>query len=139
MDYREVEYSGSTWYNRVISQIINLELTADKKFASRYQLEFSRHIARRLDEFSTSCVECERMKHEFSTLINEMDTCIQTGTKEGLKQYRSLLKDIQGHLTKIHKLVKKGYYIGIGLSLGPAFMAIGMAEENKAIKEDRIV
>ena len=118
-------------------------------------------IARRVDDFSTTCGECQTFKQEITVLTGELGNLIQIPNKENRKSYLKTINNLVKHLQKQHKLVTEGQYIGIGLAIGagvgaalgaalgnsgigPAIgvaigLAIGKYLDNKAKKEDRII
>jgi len=124
IDYRLLEYSGSRWYYSTISELDNIELVAGNKSGRQYKIDQMRRMARRIDEYTSSCSECEQYREEFSNLINNVELHLQKKSKEALKKYRTGLKDIQSHLTARHKLINKGHYTIVGFNFG---IAIGTA------------
>ena len=84
------------------------------------ELDAAIEIARRLDEFKNECRECEQLKSEFDKMLKDINTHQQTKSKESQKEYKASLQSIQGHLTKVHKLQTRGYFIGTGMGIGVA-------------------
>lgn len=152
--------AGSVWYQRVESDIANLKLTLDKKQAAAFQLDLLLRIARRVDEFSSVCTECEGYKQQVTDLTHDAATLSQVPSKESLKLYRKSISDIAGHLKKEHKLVDQGMYMGVGIAIGAGLgaalaaaiqnyafsgvgvaigVAIGAALDAKAKKEGKVL
>lgn len=161
MNGTEQGYTGSPWHNGIIIKINNLEMSLDKKTARNYRTDLLKRVARRIDEFSASCSECQSMKDTLNTLVEEASH--QSGlpvTKAQFKSYHKSVELLAGHLKKTHKLIEPGMYLAIGISIGvalgagistsmgqPAFsgigipigVAIGLALDNKAKKEGRVL
>ena len=112
----------SDWYNRIDSEISQYLYTLSKKDAKKYKLDLLRRIAGRVDGFAGYCGECQAFKSEISGLLQELSLLIQMPSKEGAKKHTRSINNIVNHLKKVHKLVGKGHYMGIGTGIG---MAIG--------------
>ena len=106
------------WYNRVAREIGIFQGSLNKKEAKKYKLDFLLKIAGRVDEFSGTCGECQLFQQDISQLIQDLSLLIQMPSKEGLKKYRRSTGSITKHLQKVHKLVTKGYYVGICMAIG---------------------
>lgn len=113
---------GSQWYNKIAMEIGQYQVSMNQKEAKRYKLDLLQRVARRVDEFSTMCGECQTMKQEITGLVQELNLLVQMPNKEGIKNHTRSLNKIIGHLKKTHKLVDKGHYMGLGIGIG---MAIG--------------
>jgi hypothetical protein len=115
----------------------------------------------RVDGFSAICGECETYKEEILNLVQGIGNMAQLPDKETSKNYFSKIDEITKHLRKQHKLVAKGYYVGlwsgIGLAIGTVIgmvignsgigtaigtiigLAVGLTLDAKAKREDRIL
>ncbi len=149
------------WYNRIVKEISLHKDTLSKKDTKKYKLDLLLRIAKRVDNFSTTCGECQTLKQEITVLTRELGNLIQIPNKENRKSYLKTIKSMVKHLQKEHKLVTEGQYMamwsGIGPALGIAFgaaldntgigvaigvvigLAIGRYLDNKAKKEGRVI
>ncbi len=113
---------GSQWYNGIATEVSQYKITLGEKGAAKYKLDLLLRIARRVDEFSNICAECQAYKQEITSLVKELSLLVQMPSKEGLKKHNKAVSVITEHLKKVHKLVEKGHYMGIGIGIG---LAIG--------------
>jgi uncharacterized protein YcfJ len=109
---------GSQWYNRVATEIGQYQITLGQKDAKRYKLDLLLRVARRVDEFSATCPECQTFKQEITRLTQELSLLTQMPSKEGIKSHTKAINSLVEHLKKVHKLVDKGHYLGMGISIG---------------------
>ena len=129
---------GSQWYNRIASEISQYQTTLNKKDAKKYKLDLLLHIAKRVDDFSISCGECQTFQQEITRLTQELSLLVQMPNKQGLKSHSKAINNLVNHLKKVHKLVDKGHYLGIGIGIGMAIGAglggaLGAALDNPGI------
>ncbi|MFC1932031.1 glycine zipper family protein [Chloroflexota bacterium] len=151
----------SDWYNRIIKEISPYQDTLSKKDYKKYKVDLLLRVARRIDDFSSTCGECQLFQAEITSLAQGLGNLVQLPGKEERKRYFKTINNIIKHLQKQHKLVTKGQYIGIGLAIGAGIgvalgaaldnpgigpgigtalgLAIGAALDNKAKKEDRVI
>ena len=151
----------SNWYERTVKEISLHKDSLSKKDAKKYKLDLLLRIARRVDDFSATCGECQTFKQEITVLTGALGNLIQIPNKENRKSYLKQIKSLVKHLQKEHKLVTEGQYMamwsGIGPALGIAFgaaldnigigvaigvvigLAIGRYMDNKAKKEGRVI
>ena len=125
----------SDWYNRTVKELNLHRDTLSKKDAKRYKLDLLLRIAKRIDDFSSYCGECQSFKGEIMGLIRELGTLVQlTDNKEGRKSYNKAINTIVKHLQKTHKLVSEGYNKGIWMAIGTGIgAALGAALDNPGI------
>ena len=112
--------TGSQWYSRVVTEVEQYQVTLGQKGAKKYKLDLLLRVARRVDEFSNICAECQTHKQEMTNLLHELSMLVQMPEKEGMKNYTKALNNIVEHLKKVHKLVDKGQYMGMGIGIGLA-------------------
>ncbi len=129
---------GSQWYNRIATEIGQHQMTLGEKGAKQYKLDLLLRVARRVDEFSDICSECQALKQEITSLMQEMSLLVQMPGKEGLKKHIKAVNKLVEHLKKVHKLVDKGHYLGMGVGIGMAIGAglggaLGAAMDNPGI------
>lgn len=138
-----------------------LKSRLSEKDYKKYKVPLLLCLAERVTEFKDVCSQCQLLQQEISTLIQDLGNLVQFESKDRRKSYYKSVKKIVNHFKKEHKLVEKGYYIGIGIAigsgigvaLGSAFerlgsgipigvgigFAIGTALEAKAKREGRII
>ena len=129
---------GSQWYNRIATEIGQYEVTLGQKGAKKYKLDLLLRVAKRIDDFSDICSECQNHQQEINGLVQELNLQIQMPDKDSLKKYNSAINGLVEHLKKAHKLVEKGHYMGMGIGIGMAVgaglgAAIGAAADNPGI------
>jgi hypothetical protein len=84
--------------------------------------------------FPAPAGECQLKQQEITQLLTELSLLFQSPDKSARKAYRKQLDAITKHLQKEHKLVSKGYYVGIWIVIGIAIASgIGTALKNPAI------
>jgi len=121
----------SAWYNRIAQNIGLYQDTLSKKEARRYKLDLLLRVARRVDEFSASCGECQLFQPEIKQLSDELGNLVQVPGKEGRRRHTKAIDRMVKHLQKKHKLVTSRYYIGICIGIGTGLgTALGTALEN---------
>ncbi len=121
----------SNWYNRIIKEINPHKDTLSKKDAKKYKLDLLLRVAKRVDDFSSYCGECQMFQQEITKLTQDLGYLLQMPNKEGRKSYSKAINNIVKHLKKEHKLVSEGQYMGIGLAIGIGIgTALGTALDN---------
>jgi len=129
---------GSQWYNRIASDISGHQLSLGRKDSKKYRLDQLLRIARRIDDFSGMCGECQGYQKEISALVQDLSMMVQMPDKEATKRYFQAIEKLTGHLKNVHKLVDKGHYMGMGIGIGMAVgvgigSALGAALDNPGI------
>ncbi len=114
--------AGSQWYNRIATEIGQYGNTLSKKDAKKYKLDLLQRAAKRVDEFTPTCGECQALQQEITRLVQEMSLMVQMPGKESIKRHTRAVNSLVEHLKKVHKLVEKGHYQGMGIGIG---MAVG--------------
>ena len=115
---------GSQWYNRIATEIGQYQVTLGQKDFKKYKLDLLLRVAKRVDDFSHTCGECQTFKSEITRLTQELSLLTQMPSKQGIKSHTKAVNNLAEHLKKVHKLVDKGHYLGVGIGIG---MAIGAA------------
>ena len=115
---------GSQWYNRIASDISGYQITLGPKDAKKYRLDQILSLARRIDEYSGICAECQAYQPEITGMVRELGLIIQMPVKGIQKKLQQSITRIIEHLKKVHKLVDKGHYMGIGIGVGMAVGAV---------------
>ena len=130
--------AGSQWYNRTVSEIDQYRLSLGKKEAAKYKLDLLLRVAKRVDDFAQTCDACQTHQREIEELVQELGIITQRPDGEQRRKYTKAIFGITEHLKKVHKLVDKGHYIGIGISIGMAIgagigAALGAAFDNPGV------
>ena len=124
----------SVWYDKISGEIILLKERLSKKDYKKYKLDMLVRVAKRVDDFSLTCGECQITRQEITNLVQNLGNLIQLPSKEGRKSYNKAINDITKHLQKVHKLVTSGYYMGICMGIGTGLgAALGAALDNPGI------
>ena len=125
----------SNWYNRIVKEINLRQDTLSKKDSKKYKLDLLLRVAKRVDEFSSYCGECQVFQGEITGLVGELGNLVQLpDNKEGRKSYNRTINTMVKHLQKTHKLVSKGQNMGIWMAIGVGIgTAIGAALDNPGI------
>ena len=129
---------GSQWYNRIASEIYQYQITLGQKDAKKYKLDQLLRIAKRVDDFSGICAECQTHQQEISQMVQNLSMMVQMPDKEKSKEYTQVFTTLTEHLKKVHNLVDKGHYMGMGIGIGLAIgagigTALGAAFDNPGI------
>jgi len=153
--------ANSYWYDRIAREISPHRDTLSKKEYKKYKLDLLLRVARRVDDFSAACGECQLFQPEITRLIQDLGNLLQMPDKERRKSHLKTINGIVKHLQKQHQLVTEGQYIGIGLAIGVGIgtvlgaaldntgvgtaigtvigLAIGRAMDAKAKREGRVI
>ena len=115
---------GSQWYIRIATEIGQYQITLGQKEAKKYKLDLLLRIAKRVDDFSQTCGECQTHQQEITKLVQELSLLTQMPSKEGIKSHIKSVDSLVEHLKKVHKLVEKGHYMGMGIGIGLAIGAV---------------
>ena len=123
----------SVWYDKTIKQI-NLHLdTFSKKEAKKYKLDLLLRVAKRVDDFSSYCGECQAFQQDITRLTEDLGN-ISLMSKDEQKSYSGTINNIVKHLQKQHKLVSPGQTMGIWMAIGAGVgTALGVALDNPGI------
>ncbi len=153
--------SQNRWYEEITKKLDPYKDSLSKKEQKRYQLDLLTRVARRVAEFNEECGECQLFQQEITAYVNELGNMVHLADNVRRKKYTKRLKQTVRHLQSQHKLVSKGHYVGLWLSIGTGIgVAIGAAMDNvgagipigigigvaigtmldaKAKKEDRVI
>ncbi|MFC1943420.1 hypothetical protein ACFLWO_02430 [Chloroflexota bacterium] len=124
----------SDWYNKIVREINSYKDTLSKKDYKKYKLDLLLRIAKRVDDFSSYCGECQMFQPEITRLAEDLGNLIQIPNKEERKGYLKTINNMVKHLQKQHKLVSEGQYVGIGLAIGAGIgTALGAALDNTGV------
>ncbi|MFC2044834.1 hypothetical protein ACFLT8_06575 [Chloroflexota bacterium] len=116
--------SQNNWYDSIAKQLNQLKVTLSEKDYKKYKLNLLLCVAEKVAELSPECGQCRIFQQDITTLGRAVTNLVQVVDKDGRKAHLKTINRIIGHLQKQHKIVTKGYYMGIGLLFGSA---IGVA------------
>ena len=152
----------SDWYNRATKEIGSHKDTLSQKDSKKYKLDLLLRIAKRVEDFTSLCGECQLSQQEITRLTQDLGYLLQmpNPNKETRKSYSKAIDNIVKHLQKEHKLVSEGQnkgkwivvgmavsaaigaaldYPGVGTIIGVAIgIVIGNYMDKKAKEEGRI-
>ena len=153
--------SQNRWYEEITKKLDPYKDSLSKKEQKRYQLDLLARVARRVAGFYDECGECQLFQQEITAYVNELGNMVYLADNVRRKKYAKRLKQTVRHLQGQHKLVPKGHYIGIWMSIGTGIgvaigaamdnvgagipigigigVAIGVMLDGKAKKEDRVI
>lgn len=116
------------WLDDIKKRIDLLKDTLSEKDYKKYKLRLLLCLAERVTQFSHECGQCQLFQQDISPLGQDVSNLIQLADKDRTKSYFKSLDKITNHLQKEHKLVKEGYYMGIGMVFGAGIgVALGAA------------
>ena len=126
--------ANSYWYDRIAREISPHRDTLSKKDCKKYKLDLLVRVAKRVDDFSSACGECQLFQPEITRLTQDLGNLAQMPDKEKRKSYSRTINNIIKHLQKQHHLVREGQYMGIGLAIGAGTgTVLGAALDNTGV------
>ena len=150
----------SEWYNRIDKAISQHQANLGKKGSKKYKLDLLLRIAKRVDDLSAICGECQLLQPDIAQLTQDLGDVVNI-SREARKGYFKTISKITKHLQKQHKLVSPGQYMGmcsaigtvVGLGVGAVLgntsagmgvgigigVAVGSYLDKKAKKEGRVI
>ncbi|MFC1955461.1 hypothetical protein ACFLWZ_02865 [Chloroflexota bacterium] len=126
----------SDWHNRIVKEISPYQDSLGKKESKKYKIDLLLRIARRIDDFSPECGNCQLFQQEITKLVQDFGIMLQTPNpgKEERKRYSKAINNIVSHLQKEHHLVSDGQNMGIWMAIGVGIgTAIGVALETTSV------
>jgi hypothetical protein len=149
------------WYEEITRKLDPYKSSLSKKEQKKFQLDLLTRVTRRVAEFNEECGECQLFQQEITAYVNELGNMVYLADNVRRKKYAKRLKQTVRHLKSEHKLVPKGHYVGIWISIGTGIgvaigagmdnvgagipigigigVAVGMMLDAKAKKEDRVI
>jgi len=153
--------ANNRWYEEITKKLDPYKDSLSKKEQKKFQLDLLTRVARRVAEFNEECGECQLFQQEITVYVNELGNMIHLADNARRKKYAKRLKQTVRHLKSEHKLVPKGHYVGIWISIGTGIgvaigagmdnvgagipigigigVAVGMTLDAKAKREDRVI
>jgi len=114
--------NSSDWYDEIAGEISRYRDKFGEKVYKKYKLEYLLRVAKRVNTFSVDCDECQHFREEITKLVKNLGDPASL-TKEERKNHSRVINTTTKHLTKHHKLISAGQYVGIGVGLGLVFGA----------------
>ncbi|KPU44464.1 hypothetical protein OXPF_19580 [Oxobacter pfennigii] len=108
-------------YDKFLHDFTVLKKQLGDKEVKKFNLEFLKRAAVRMNSFSNTCETCEKHMEELAIFVEYLSTKSDFLEKQDQKEYQRRVNDIVTHLTKAHKLVTEGHYLSIGIALGLCF------------------
>ncbi len=126
----------SSWHSQIVKEISPYQGSLSKKESKKHKLDLLLRVARRVDDFSPECGNCQLFRQEITKLVQDLGFMLQTPNpgKEERKRYSRAINNIVRHLQKEHHLVSDGQNMGIWMAVGVGLgAALGAALENPVI------
>ena len=111
----------SKWYDDTVRIIGSYQVSLSQKEQKKYKLDWLLRLAGRVDEFSSGCGQCQVFQQEITEFARGLGNLVQMPkqvTDKERKRYKNILNTITRHLQKQHKLVTRGHYLGICMTIG---------------------
>lgn len=108
----------------IIEKINELRKSLGPKASKRMDLDTFERIVYRMDSYKDGCSTCQEFLEHTEKYFNNVTAKKVAMTKEDLKRHRDVRTELVVHLMKQHKLVQKGQYMAMFMSIG---IAIGAA------------
>ena len=123
----------SDWYNHIVKEISLYKDRLSEKDYKKYKLDLLLRVAKRVDDFSSACGECQLFQPEITKLTEDLGYLVQM-SKEKRKSYFKAINNVIKHLRKYHKLISeeenRGHWMAIGSGIG---VAIGAGADNVGV------
>jgi hypothetical protein len=131
----ETMKARSEWYGHVEKEVGRYRESLSQKDYKKYRLDMLVRVAGRVDDFSATCGECQILKQDITTLLQDLNYVSgMSAAREKRRIYLKKIDNIIKHLKKKHRLVNEGEYMGIWTAMGTAIgVAIGAGSENISI------
>jgi len=108
------------WYEGIAKEIGKLKGRLNTLDQRRYKLPLLLRVAKRVASLSLECEECQGLKSQITRLCKNLaHSPRMTGKEYG--SHLTIIKSINRHLKRKHKLVDERQYIKRFVSIGVAF------------------
>jgi hypothetical protein len=115
----------SVWFDKIKIQVDENFEKLHKKDFKFYQVDTFLKLAKKVDEFSSDCIDCKSLKRKIEEASENLDFYLN-GEISSRRSYEKILNEISKHIRKTHKVFPKQYnlysfsFFGIiaGLFLG---------------------
>ncbi len=101
---------NSIWYNKIQLQVEERMENLHKKDFKFYRVDYFLSLAQKVDELSSSCIECKMLKQKIENTTNNLDTLL-SGEIALRKEYELKLDEIEKHVRKVHGVYPKQYFL----------------------------
>ena len=115
-DEENTEYEEN-WYDKIASSVEKHRLLFSMSDPEKNPINVMLRVTRRVDDFSSGCMECQEFKDTIVTIAQSLDI-LPALPPEKRKRPFSKMKPVIKHLQKQHKLVTQNQYASAGLALG---------------------
>lgn len=123
-------FATKSWIEDTKSKIEKHKKSLSRTEIRKYKLEFIGRVAKKVDQFSSTCGVCFQSQGEITALVDFLDVQFQLPAI-ATKEYHRKINRIVHHLRKEHKLIPAGTYTAIGNIAGVAVgVAVGFATGN---------
>ncbi len=107
----------SIWYNKIQLQVEEKMATLHAKDFKFYKVDYFLALAKEVDRLSSNCVDCNMLKSKIENVANGLDETL-SGTISLRREYEKQLSEIEKHISKIHKIYPKQYFLYLYSFLG---------------------
>ncbi|KGP72839.1 hypothetical protein [Pontibacillus yanchengensis] len=98
--------------------LVNIKEKLDEEDTSKLELERCQRIIHRASTYSSNCKACGDYLLELESHLHDLYEKVEHGKEPNVKEHRSFVGNIVSHMQKEHKLVTKGYYMSVFISIG---------------------
>ncbi|MHA6252807.1 hypothetical protein [Oceanobacillus sp. CAU 1775] len=149
-------------FERLEQIIEEIRDATDEKTVAKLELDRYSRFVIRLEKFSEDCHRCQELTDKMEKQLTSIHEKIDSLTKQDIKEHFKITEEISSHLQKEHKLIPKGYHMGVYMSLGISFgllvgliffdnvaiglplgmvigMAIGMGKDKEEMKKGNVI
>jgi len=105
------------WYESIEKEINSLKEKMSEEDYNYYGLGLLLQAAKRVDDFSSECEECDSIKEKITSILACISNWPKT-TKEEKENYIQVFRSITEHLKKQHNLRQKGWPLWILTIIG---------------------
>lgn len=101
-----------------LREIKSIQEKIGARQALKLELKQLERLIARLGQFSEECEECQTFLSEIAIHTERLKKSKGTLEKPDLQEFKRISRKIASHLRRKHKLVSRGHYSGIGISIG---------------------
>jgi len=122
------------WYRSLETSVESLRARLGQADAKDYHLGRFLNLARRVDEFASTCPKCRLYQPEIDRMLRELAENAPQILTEEKRSFLGNMEAILSHLKKTHGLISEGQNVGLWLAIGAAAgLALGAGLSNPAI------
>ncbi len=117
------------WTKKIHDEISKIENNLSLANQRRFRLPLFLRLAKRVAAFSPECEICQSLQGQITNLSLDL-TNLPGMTKQSVKDYLDVIKNIAKHLKKMHGLVEERQYVKryvlMGLTFGLCLILLGL-------------